>query len=389
MKRFSLVGAAVLALVVSGGSTPFAAPAAKKAAAIKSTPAKPIPRYLPIAELKKIRAERLEKERRSGKPVLQPFGLPILQPFIDGDSLKGKDMKDLASDPPVVAIKAEVGDAEAGGAADAQNGADLNGEFNEGETAPLPEMEEGQNEVEVTAAAQVPPAGIRRTPAERQPPRWVRYPLEFQLCGIGIGTKAVDKDEFNRIDRYGLFAIHGNPTAVVTADNVTVDQQPPEVAGLFPNDPGGGLPDWAAAVTVPLEGGDVEWLYRRDKYAMGFVVDNLGYVNAIVVAGIASPIARTQLEDPLHTIRLGEDDLRKVLFRYGYPDEITTSQVNASASAGGDGAVNNPYRLFEFRYDQSYNIVFTIRNNRVVRMYILGDPDFFNENRRKIIRDEY
>jgi hypothetical protein len=46
-------------------------------------------------------------------------------------------------------------------------------------------------------------------------PRWVRYPLEFQLCGIGLGTRAVDKDRFNRIDRYGLFAMHGNPTAVV------------------------------------------------------------------------------------------------------------------------------------------------------------------------------
>ena len=42
-------------------------------------------------------------------------------------------------------------------------------------------------------------------------PKWVRYPLEFQLAGIGLGTRAVDKDRFNRIDRYGLFALHGNP----------------------------------------------------------------------------------------------------------------------------------------------------------------------------------
>ena len=69
-----------------------------------------------------------------------------------------------------------------------------------------------------------------RTPAPTIP-RWVRYPLEFQLCGIGIGTRAVDKDRYNRIDRYGLFAMHGNPTAVVVptaGGGVTIQQQPRE-----------------------------------------------------------------------------------------------------------------------------------------------------------------
>ena len=309
----------------------------------------------------------------------------------------------------------------------------------------------------------IAPARVRR--AQVSTPRWVRYPLEFQLCGIGIGTRAVDKDRFNRIDRYGLFAMHGNPTAVVVAEaqpaggagglggaggglpgaggglmgagmpgmgmpgagaptlgapgglggfpgaggaaapgGVTLQQTPPIAgAGLFPGGANDSLPDWASAITVPIDDNHVEWLYKRENYAMGFVVDRLGYVDAIVVAGTESPIARTQLEDPVHTVKLG-DDLRKVMFRYGYPDTIETYAQNISAGAtstgGGSlagsptgganaGTNNNAYRTFELRYEQSYNVVFTIRNNRVARIYIFGDPDFFNELRRRQFRVAY
>jgi hypothetical protein len=311
----------------------------------------------------------------------------------------------------------------------------------------------------------IAPYPIRRAP---QPtiPRWVRYPLEFQMCGIGIGTRAVDKDQYNRIDRYGLFAMHGNPTAVVVPTGeggVTVTQTPPEIAALFPQDQDGGLPNWAAAITVGLDNNHVAWLYNRDTYAMSFVVDRLGFVDAIVVAGTYSPIAKTQLEDPIHTVQLG-DDLRKVLFRYGYPDTIETYEVQAIAGAGvvadagagaggtgseggssgssgpgqagrrgapqfapglarpqvenrvnfqqrpggGEGgssssgseggsgggagggvAGNAGFRTFELRYEQSYNVVFTIRDNRVVRIYIFGDPDFFNAQRRRALRTLY
>ncbi len=345
----------------------------------------------------------------------------------------------------------------------------------------------------------LPPAAVpstgrggRRGGARTVVPSWVRYPLEFQLCGIGLGTKAVDKDRFNRIDRYGLFAIHGNPTAVVvpvvsaatgggagaggaapaggggapgggapgggadagattttiTSTNLTLPQKPPEAAVLFPGStPNGGLPDWALAVTVQLSPNQVEWLYKRETYAMGFVVDKFGFCEAVIVAGITSPIARTQQEDPIHTVKLG-DDFRKVMNRYGYPDDIVPlgadvasansvtgtpgggggggaatgaavgaavgANIAAGATAGGanpgsaaragaavgaavggaaGGATTSPdngaYRTYDLRYDQSYNAVFTIRNNRVVRMYIFGDPDFFNEQRRNALRTRY
>jgi uncharacterized membrane protein YgcG len=329
------------------------------------------------------------------------------------------------------------------------------------------------------------PRALRR--AASVVPRWVRYPLEFQLAGIGIGTRAVDKDRFNRIDRYGLFALHGNPTAVVraviseggggaaaggeggggaggsaggaapagglsrgggsvggatggdggaaaapTGTNLTMQQTPPETATLFPQSQvGGGLPDWALAVTVKLDNNHVEWLYKRDTYSMGFVVDRLGFVDAIIVAGLSSDIATTQLEDPVHTVKLG-DDFRKVAFRYGYPDDIVPLAADPAASAndttgapggggggaaaggatvggarggaaeggaadaGGGGAAagatqgtNALFRTYDMRYEQSYNVVFTIRNNRVVRIYIFGDPDFFNPQRRRDIRSKY
>jgi hypothetical protein len=120
--------------------------------------------------------------------------------------------------------------------------------------------------------------------------------------------------------------------------------------------------------------------------------------------------------------------LRKVLFRYGYPDTVETYPVNVSATVGvggaggapggaeggpppgfggpppgaggppgADGAAggaagaggNGVFRTFEVRYEQSYNVVFTIRNNRVARIYIFGDPDFFNERRRQQFRTAY
>ena len=184
------------------------------------------------------------------------------------------------------------------------------------------------------------------------------------------------------------------------------------------------MPSWALAVTVQLDQNHVQWLYKRDDYSMGFVVDRLGFVDAIIVAGTKSDISNTQLEDPVHTVKLG-DDFRKVVFRYGYPDDIvplaadpaasanaTTGAPGGGAAAGGGaapggaapggapgadagggaagGTVDNAaYRTYDLRYEQSYNVVFTIRNNRVVRIYIFGDPDFFNQQRRNTLRRQY
>lgn len=398
---------------------------------VKSAPL-PTGRYLPIGAIKTL------QKQHSAEPM------PMLQPLWEGHALK-KPMRDLLTNPAFdapVAVKASA----------RKTGRSANGTLL-AQRFPRP----------------VAPASPRqfRSVATTVAPRWVRYPLEFQLAGIGLGTRAVDKDRFNRIDRYGLFALHGNPTAVVRQvdrafftvpspeqprgitlgsgaggagansspfGSLALPQTPPETSSLFPqSQTGGGLPAWALAVTVQLDNNHVEWLYKRDTYSMGFVVDRLGFVDAIIVAGTSSDIARTNLEDPLHTVKLG-DDLRKVLFRYGYADDIVplaneplaaarsdTGAVRSSGGEAGGGAaagaaagpsdeqrsrsfftspenpvtiqaneqVNATYRTYDLRYEQSYNVVFTIRNNRVVRIYIFGDPDFFSAQRRNLLRTRY
>lgn len=422
MNRFPIVVAmAALSVPLMSTSLPAQNKAKKPAAAKKPVAAQSVAqpaasqRYLPLEELKKLQAQHARDSKT----------LPALQPLIDGKSLKGRDLTDLVTNPPVVVVHAKLSELEAGVEAEvavpkaaSETAAGWDGE----------RFAQAFPPAATPAPAQTPARSA--APAKPVIPSWVRYPLEFQLAGIGLGTKAVDKDRFNRIDRYGLFALHGNPTAVVVpaagGGSVSVNQQPPEVASLFPNDPGGGLPDWAAAITVQLDNNHVQWLYRRDTYSMGFVVDRLGYVDAIVVAGVQSPIARTQLDDPIHSVKLG-DDLRKVMYRYGYPDTIETYDINVAAgtSVGGvgggggaafdddmmggqgaagleqvgqqeaagagtsGGASNAAFRTFELRYEQSYNVVFTIRNNRVVRIYIFGDPDFFNQQRREALRTSY
>lgn len=421
-------------------SVPKAAPAratAKKSPkATQSTAA--LPRYVSMQTIKQLRKQSNSK------------AFPGLQPIWEGHALK-TPMRDLLTGPTLDVPP----------------------------VLPRSAKKTGVDPVRIAQAfprpvAPASPAALRRAAAGTTP-RWVRYPLEFQLAGIGIGTRAVDKDRFNRIDRYGLFALHGNPTAVVravpgggagaaggageggaapgapaapggltggslggaaaaapTGANLTLQQTPPETAALFPQTGiGGGLPDWALAITVKLDNNHVEWLYKRDTYSMGFVVDRLGFVDAIIVAGLESDIARTQLEDPVHTVKLG-DDFRKVVFRYGYPDDlvplaadpgavandttgapgggggaagglaggsagapaapggIVGGAAEGGAAAGGPAAGSNAaYRTYDLRYEQSYNVVFTIRNNRVVRIYIFGDPDFFNAQRRRDLRGKY
>ncbi|BCM92810.1 hypothetical protein IAD21_04693 [Abditibacteriota bacterium] len=488
--RIALVGAALVCPLAIAWAAPRAhkRKAARRPHVRLARAPKPVPvkTAAPIDQSKLPRYVSLDTIRRIQRDY-RDEPMPALQPFWEGQAIK-RPMSNLLTGP---AFDAPV--------------------FPKGKKPPV---YLAQGFPRPIAPAAVPSNGGRGG-ARPTVPAWVRFPLEFQLCGIGLGTKAVDKDQFNRIDRYGLFALHGNPTAVVkrvpvaflgtgnaggggggggeggggrggggggatggeggagggdaTFGNLTLPQQPVEATALFPPSPLGGLPDWALAVTVQLNDNQVEWLYKRDTYAMGFVIDRLGFCEAIIVAGIQSPIARTQQQDPVHTVKLG-DDLRKVMNRYGYPDDVVVlandpqtetnpgrgdSAVVASGQGGGGGGAapaggeagggrgggaapggggeaggggaggggggnglpgsvgaisrsmftspilnpeavqneileqNATYRTYDLRYDQTYNTVFTIRNNRVVRMYIFGDPDFFNAQRRNALRTKY
>jgi len=114
---------------------------------------------------------------------------------------------------------------------------------------------------------------------------------------------------------------------------------------------------WAIPVIMPLQGNQSEWVYKRDDTALGFIIDDDGTVVGIVVAGTKFDAARTALGNPFKTIMLG-DTLQRVLSRYGWPDEIR--------SAGGSLLS----RDIELRYHKRSNIVFTLHDYRVTRIFI-------------------
>jgi hypothetical protein len=168
-----------------------------------------------------------------------------------------------------------------------------------------------------------------------------------------------------------------------------------------PAGPSLAAPPWALAAWIVLDGNHVEWLYRRSTYVMGFMVDSLGFIDGIVVAGNKCPIAATQVGEPSHTIKLG-DDARKVMYRYGLPDGIDTFVSSGGTPSGGGGGVQLPgsatvvfrtvtnelMRSYLYRYQDSYNVIFTVQENKVVRINIWGDPDYFTPPRKAQLRAE-
>ncbi len=114
---------------------------------------------------------------------------------------------------------------------------------------------------------------------------------------------------------------------------------------------------WALPVIVPLRGNQCLWVYRRGDATLGFIIDGDGAVVGIIVAGEKFDAARTALGNPFKTIMLG-DSLQRVLSRYGWPDEIRSASGNMLS------------RDVELRYHRSSNIVFTLHDYRVTRIFI-------------------
>jgi len=138
------------------------------------------------------------------------------------------------------------------------------------------------------------------------------------------------------------------------------------------------FPLWALAIWVDLGANQVEWVYNKGPVVVGFVLDRDGFVVTIAVAAEKCDYARTALWRPHRYIKLG-DDFKRVLYRYGYPDEqgTFTSTGPGEASPGG-GTVTVQFgqttRTFSrdvyLRYTQNNNIEFTLHDMVVTRMYI-------------------
>lgn len=138
------------------------------------------------------------------------------------------------------------------------------------------------------------------------------------------------------------------------------------------------FPVWALAVWVDLGPHQVEWVYNKGPVVMGFVLDRDGFVTVVAVAAEKCDYARTALWKPHRYIKLG-DDFKRVIYRYGYPDETVTftSSGPGDASTGG-GSVSVQFgqttRTFSrdclLRYTENNNVEFTLHNMRVTRIHI-------------------
>ena len=138
------------------------------------------------------------------------------------------------------------------------------------------------------------------------------------------------------------------------------------------------FPIWAMAVWVDLGAGDVEWVYNEGPVVLGFVLDRNGFVKVIAVAAEKCNFARTALWRPHRYIKLG-DDFKRVIYRYGYPDETLAFSSSGPGSAsvdGGDiavtfGPTTRTYsRDVLLRYTNNNNIEFSLHDMTVTRIHI-------------------
>lgn len=139
------------------------------------------------------------------------------------------------------------------------------------------------------------------------------------------------------------------------------------------------FPIWALAVWVDLGPHQVEWVYNKGPVVMGFVLDRDGFVVTIAVAAEKCDYARTALWRPHRYVKLG-DDFKRVIYRYGYPDEtVTFTNSGPGEASTGGGSVTVSFgqttRTFSrdclLRYtENNNNIEFTLHNMRVTRIHI-------------------
>jgi len=189
----------------------------------------------------------------------------------------------------------------------------------------------------------------------------------------------------------------GAPGAMAGPPGADIAAGPPEEGpGAFPGEAGGApaagagggaavaaggtqpFPIWALPIWVTLRSREVEWIYRKGPVVMGFVLDRDGFVRVIAIAAENCNYARTALWKPHRYVKLG-DSFKRVIYRYGYPDETVpfSWSTAGSASVGGGsltvsfGQVSRTYsRDCMLRYTENNNISFTLHNFVVTRIHI-------------------
>jgi hypothetical protein len=132
------------------------------------------------------------------------------------------------------------------------------------------------------------------------------------------------------------------------------------------------------AVWMEMRPGELEWIYNKGPVVMGFVLDRDGFIDSIVVCGEECDYARTAMWRPHQTIKLG-DDFKRVLYRYGYPDEeLPFESTGPGTAVPGGGPISVSFgggtrdftRDMVIRYTEHNNIAFTVHDFKVTRIQI-------------------
>ena len=138
------------------------------------------------------------------------------------------------------------------------------------------------------------------------------------------------------------------------------------------------FPMWALPVWVTLRAHEVEWIYQQGPIVLGFVLDRDGFVRVIAVAAEKCDYARTALWAPHRYVKLG-DSYKRVLYRYGWPDDqIGFSWSSPGGASVGGGLVSVSFnqtsrtytRDMMLRYEEENNIAFTLHDMVVTRIHI-------------------
>lgn len=164
-----------------------------------------------------------------------------------------------------------------------------------------------------------------------------------------------------------LLARYGEPTAVCFLPESTPNDLflPKGVTTFSPLK----APVWAKSALFGLSGSQKSliWLYKRgNDVVVSYLIDPLGYVNASCAIGSGkvpgtAPSQQVGEVTPLTGVALG-DDMRRVVFKCGYPDSVRT------LSASIHELVYEP-REKPKGFVPVYSTVFTLSNGRVARIY--------------------
>lgn len=209
--------------------------------------------------------------------------------------------------------------------------------------------------------------------------------LPPSLGNVPLGLRAINRHA--PLDRNSLVGYLGSPTAVLV-DAIEKDgkmalagmgvlQRPPFAgAALIPLGKNQYMPQWAQSIVFPATTDQVEWVYNRGTYAMGFEVTRSGIVDGIVVSGFKGGHTQLLMQDNYQPVDLGES-LSALSKDWGRADVTNTYPEHAAknSAASPKEAPKTLVMTYKIEDQESYWVTMTIRHNAIVRISLIYGPE--------------